>query len=132
VSSPDGRTAGRVLIIDDDEEIRHVLRLVFEIDGFEVVGEAADGAEGVAMVLSRSPDVIVVDYLMPRMNGAKTAEFVRAMAPETRIVAFSAHLEGRPQWADAFLNKARIAEIAPLLHSLIRETSPTEGRLAAE
>jgi CheY-like chemotaxis protein len=121
-----------VLIIDDDEEIRHVLRLVFEIDGFQVVGEAADGAEGIAMVLSRSPDVIVVDYMMPRLNGAKTAEMVRAMAPETRIVAFSAYLEDRPQWADAFLNKARIAEIAPLLQSLIRESPRMEGHLAAE
>ena len=53
------------------------------------------------------------------MTGEKTSEVLRALCPETRIIAFSAFLEHRPTWADAFLNKDRIGDIVPLLARLI-------------
>ncbi len=109
-----------VLIVDDDEEIRHVLRLVCETNGLQVVGEAANGVEAVTLALRERPHFVILDYMMPRLDGEGTAELLRTITPESKIVAFSAMLDTRPEWADAFLNKERIAELAPLLQSFIR------------
>ena len=108
----------RVLVVDDDEEIRHLLVILFETEGFDVVGEAADGPNGLALAIRTEPDFIVLDYMMPGMDGAETAHLLKAMAPESRIIAFSAVLTEKPDWADAFLDKNRITEIAPLLSVL--------------
>lgn len=109
-----------VLIVDDDEEIRHVLRLVCETNGLHVVGEAANGVEAVTIALRERPRFVILDYMMPRLDGEGTAELLRTITPESKIVAFSAMLESQPAWADAFLNKERVAELAPLLQSFIR------------
>jgi CheY-like chemotaxis protein len=109
----------KILIVDDDEEIRHLLRTLFEVDGFEVVGEAADGIEAIPLALKHEPDFVILDYRMPRMNGARTAEVLRGIVPEAKIVAFSAMLEAQPAWADAYLNKERILEVAPLLSAFV-------------
>ena len=111
----------KVLIVDDNAEIRHLLRTLFEVDGFEVIGEAADGVEAVPLALKHEPDFVILDYLMPRMNGAKTAEVLRGIIPEAKIVAFSAVLEAKPAWADAYLNKERIIEVAPLLSAFVND-----------
>ena len=108
-----------VLIVDDDEGIRHALRLVFELGGYQVIGEARDGVEAVALGLRHQPTFVLLDYLMPRQSGEKTAEVLRTVSPGSRIVAFSAVLSEKPEWADAYLNKDRIGEVVPLLGELI-------------
>ncbi len=109
-----------VLIVDDDEEVRHVLRLLCEDDGLEVVGEASNGVEAVPLALHLQPDVVILDYRLPRLDGEGAAEILRAVIPGTKIVAFSAALEELPGWADAYLNKARISELMPLLREFVR------------
>lgn len=112
-------TSQTVLIVDDDEEIRHVLRLLCETEGMEVIGEAATGVEAVPLALRHQPDVVILDYMLPRLDGEGAAEILRAVVPGTKIVAFSAILDSQPGWADAYLNKERISELMPLLHTLI-------------
>ena len=109
-----------VLIVDDDEEIRHVLRLLCESEGLDVIGEATNGIEAVPLALHHQPDFVILDYKLPRLDGEGAAEILRAITPDSKIVAFSAILERQPDWADAFLNKERIAEMMPLLRSFIR------------
>lgn len=109
-----------VLIVDDDEEVRHVLRLLCESEGLSVVGEATNGIEAVPLALHHQPDFVILDYKLPRLDGEGAAEILRAITPDSKIVAFSAILEQQPDWADAFLNKERIAEMMPLLRSFIR------------
>jgi CheY-like chemotaxis protein len=109
-----------VLIVDDDEEIRHVLRLICEQAGLDVVGEASNGVEAVTFALQHHPDFAILDYRLPRLDGEGAAEILRAVTPTTKIVAFSALLEERPQWADAYLNKDRVGELMPLLQTFIR------------
>ncbi len=108
-----------VVIVDDDEDIRDALRLLFELEDFEVVGEASNGLDAIPLVLQERPQVIVIDYLMPLMNGATLAQVVRGISPDTKIVAFSAVLESEPAWADAYLSKERINDVAPLITALI-------------
>lgn len=107
-----------VLIVDDDEEIRQVLRLLCESEDLDVVGEAANGVEAVPLALNNQPDFVILDYKLPRLDGEGAAEILRAVTPRSKIVAFSAILERRPEWADAYLNKDRIVELMPLLVSL--------------
>lgn len=109
-----------VLIVDDDEEIRHVLRLLCESERMRVIGEAANGAEAVPLALNHQPDFVILDYKLPQLDGAGAAEILRAVVPGTKIVAFSAFLDEQPMWADAYLNKDRISELMPLLRSFIR------------
>jgi CheY-like chemotaxis protein/anti-anti-sigma regulatory factor len=111
----------RVLLVDDDVGIRHVLRVLFEVEEFEVVGEASDGIEAVALALKHAPDFIIIDYAMPRMDGAKAATILQVTVPDARIVAFSAYLDSKPDWAHAYLNKDRIVEIIPVMQALISE-----------
>jgi CheY-like chemotaxis protein len=109
-----------VLIVDDEEEIRHVLRVLCETEGLKVVGEAANGVEAVPLALKYQPDVVILDYMLPRLDGEGAAEILRSITPGSRIVAFSAVLDEQPDWADAYLNKARIGELMPLLRTFIR------------
>lgn len=113
-------TAGRstILIVDDDEDIRDVLRMTFELDGFKVVGEADNGLDAVTLTMRHRPEFVVLDYQMPVQDGERTAYILRSVAPETRIVAFSGVMRSTPKWADAFLSKERLAEISPLIVSL--------------
>ena len=112
-----------VLIVDDEVEIRHALRLLFETEGFIVVGEASDGDAAIDLATDLAPAFIVLDYSMPHMNGQDAAVQIRKVVPDSRIVAFSALLDAKPVWADAYLNKDRISEIAPLVERLLRAAS---------
>lgn len=114
-----------VVIVDDDEDIRDALRLLFELEDFDVVAEAANGLDAIPLVLQHRPQVVVIDYLMPLMNGATLAQVVRGVSPDTKIVAFSAVLQSKPAWADAYLSKERIQDVAPLITALI----PSRPRL---
>lgn len=119
--SGEAGTAGNtVLIVDDDEEIRHVLRVLCETEGMEVIGEAANGVEAVPLALNHQPAFVILDYMLPRLDGEGAAEILRAIVPATKIVAFSAILDKQPAWADAYLNKERITELMPLLRTFIR------------
>jgi CheY-like chemotaxis protein len=69
--------SGRVLVVDDSEVIRQLIRVNLELEGFEVV-TAADGAECLEIVHGVQPDVITLDVVMPRLDGLRTAARLRA------------------------------------------------------
>lgn len=93
---PDRQNRIRVLLVDDHTVVRRGLRLVFELeDDLEVVGEAADGHEAVARVAELRPDVVVMDLLMPGMNGVEATRAIRAEYPDVEVVALTSVLEDR-------------------------------------
>jgi len=112
-----------VLIVDDDEEIRDVLRMIFELDGF-TVSEAVNGLDAITAVIQSHPEFLILDYQMPLQDGEKTAAMVRSVAPETTIVALSGVLSSKPHWADAYLSKDKLAGISPLIASLAARGIP--------
>lgn len=108
-----------VLLVDDDPMMRDLLASVFDLHGgFRIGGVAADGFEGAMLAADLSPDVVVLDYFMPRWDGEKAAEFIRKSCPRSKIVAFSAVLGQPPGWADDFLVKTDISKLVPLCESL--------------
>ncbi len=68
--------SGRVLVVDDSEVIRQLIRVNLELEGFEVV-TAADGAECLEVVRRVRPDVVTLDVMMPRLDGLRTAARLR-------------------------------------------------------
>jgi DNA-binding NarL/FixJ family response regulator len=84
----------RVLIVDDHAVVRSGLRVFFDLQpDIEVVGEAADGSEGVAMARRLEPDVILMDLLMPTMDGITAIGRIKAERPETEIVTMTSFIE---------------------------------------
>jgi len=116
----------RVLIVDDAREIRQLLRLTLELDGrFEVVGEAADGEEGIALAGELRPDRVVLDVEMPVLGGIAALPGLRAAAPDARILVFSSaseELEDAALAAGAAAYRLKgtdLAELADLLADLV-------------
>ena len=84
----------RVMIVDDHSIVRVGLTQVLEQTGeFEVVGQAADGVEAVRVAAEVSPEVIVMDVLMPRKDGVAACREIMESAPETRVVMLTASTE---------------------------------------
>jgi two-component system response regulator NreC len=82
----------RILLADDHGVVRKGLRLLLEQhEGFEVVGEAADGREAVHLAAERKPDVVVMDIGMPLLNGIGATEQILQKRPETGVVILSMH-----------------------------------------
>ena len=109
----------RILVVDDYEEMRFALVSLFESEGFEVVGEAANGSEAVWRAGEDQPDIIILDFRMPGLSAEQTANVLRHVAPEARIVVFSGYLEDEPTWADAYLPKDRISELPALVRKMV-------------
>ncbi len=86
--------ATRVLITDDHGVVRQGLRMFLSLDpDFEVVGEASNGEEALAMARDLGPDVVLMDLLMPVMDGISATEKIRAELPEVEVIALTSVLE---------------------------------------
>ena len=81
-----------ILLADDHPVVRQGLRALLESEPeFAVVGEASDGLEAVGLVERLKPNVLVLDLMMPGLNGLEVARQVRQRAPKTRVVFLSIH-----------------------------------------
>ncbi len=84
----------RVLLVDDHAVVRMGLRAFFDLQpDIDVVGEASDGSEGVAMARRLEPDVVLMDLLMPNMDGVTAIGRIKAERPETEIVTMTSFIE---------------------------------------
>ena len=83
----------RILLAEDHAVVREGLKSLLEGSGFAVVGTASDGAEAVRLCGQLQPDVAVLDFSMPNMNGAAAAAEIPRVSPKTMTVVLSAHRE---------------------------------------
>jgi len=82
----------RILIADDHDVVRSGLRHVIESQpNWQVVAEAADGKEAVQKALETKPDVAVIDYSLPLINGVEATRQIRAALPHTEVLIFTMH-----------------------------------------
>jgi PAS domain S-box-containing protein len=87
-----GRGAATILVIDDDEEVRHFIAASLEEYGHEVI-EAADGVDGIERFGATQPDLVVIDYVMPGLSGAEVAAHIVATKPDQPILFVSGYSE---------------------------------------
>lgn len=83
----------KVLVVDDTEHVLNMLVDMLELDGFNVVGKAASGLEAVDLASTTGPDVIVMDYKMPGMDGLTAARSIREANPAQPIIIYTAYLD---------------------------------------
>jgi two-component system, NarL family, response regulator LiaR len=84
----------RVLLVDDHAVVREGLRAFLELqDGIEVAGEAADGAEAVAAAERLRPDVVLMDLVMPRLDGLGAMRALRERVPGARVIVLTSFLD---------------------------------------
>ncbi len=129
-----------MLVVDDNKVIRQLIRVNLELEGFEVV-TAADGAECLEVVHTVRPDVVTLDVVMPRLDGVRTAERLRADARtrQVGIVMVTAGSlpegTGGPDGVDAYVAKPFEPEqLVETVRRLVRRGPPPEqprGQAAA-
>jgi len=133
----------RVLLADDHALVRAGMRsLLRDIEGVEVVGEAADGAQALALAERERPDVVLLDIAMKGMNGLEAAARLRELHPGIKVIILSMHaseeyvLQALRAGAAAYLIKdSATAELEIALRSVMRgETylSPAISRQVVE
>jgi two-component system, NarL family, response regulator LiaR len=84
----------RVLLVDDHAVVREGLRTFLELqEGIEVVGEAADGIQAVELAATIEPDVILMDLVMPRLDGVGAMRAVRERSPHSRVIVLTSFLD---------------------------------------
>lgn len=87
----------RILLVDDNALTRGLVRLFIESrPGLEVCAEAEDGVEGIAKESELKPDLVVLDFSMPRANGIETAEILHQVAPNTPIILLTIYKDAIP------------------------------------
>lgn len=80
----------RVMVVDDEPDIRLVVRVALEAVGHDVVAEAADGYEAVRLVPIAQPDTVVLDVMMPGLNGLDALVLLRQADPQLRVIMLTA------------------------------------------
>jgi DNA-binding NarL/FixJ family response regulator len=112
----------KALVVDDDASIRKIVAKFLFMDGFDIVGEAADGAQALEIAATVLPDVITLDVSMPGMDGLAALPELRRALPGAVIVMLSMHIEHEKhalqRGADAYVLKTQAAhELIPAIRS---------------
>jgi DNA-binding NarL/FixJ family response regulator len=85
--------ATSVLLVDDHQIVRQGLRLLLEREGLEVIGEASDGHEAVALAERLRPNVAVLDFVMPLLNGLDASLQIQRVSPQTKTILLTMYTE---------------------------------------
>jgi DNA-binding NarL/FixJ family response regulator len=83
----------RVFVIEDTPQMRLLLEQMLTLDDFAVVGSAANGASALPEMNSADPDVVVLDYNMPGLDGLLTARLIKEERPDQAIILYTAYLD---------------------------------------
>ena len=85
---------GRILLIDDTSYAKQLLNMILTNDGHEIVGEANDGIEGIELYKKLKPDLVLMDMIMPRMNGMECMHEIFKYDSKAKILFVSADSQG--------------------------------------
>ena len=117
-----------LVVADDDPDYRYFVRslLVTMADTVTFVGEAGGGEEALALVLSKKPDILVADLLMPRLNGIELTRRIKQELPDTKIILMTAYTGEANRrlafvgGADGFLDKtALVTDLLPAIRDIV-------------
>jgi response regulator NasT len=83
----------KVLLVDDTDHVRNMLGEMLELDGFSVVGKAESGRQAIDLAAQADPDVVVMDYKMPEMDGLAAARTIKNERPDQAIILYTAYMD---------------------------------------
>ncbi len=81
------------MVVEDTDHVRRMLTSMLALDGFDIVAEVASGQQAVDDVAAADPDVIVIDYKMPAMDGLAVARQVREARPQQVVILYTAYVD---------------------------------------
>ena len=117
----DGGGDIKVLVVDDTDHVRRMLDTMLSMDGFEVVGTAGDGPTAIQECDDLDPDVVVIDYMMPGMDGLECARQIRQRRPEQLVIIYTAFIDAAVEQAAADAGVALCVGKVEGLHLLEQE-----------
>jgi DNA-binding NarL/FixJ family response regulator len=113
-----------LVVVEDDPDVRFLIETIFSMDSrFSVPSSAESAEDALEAVRTEEPDIIVLDHGLGKLNGLEAARQLKELAPQTKIILFTAHaeLEARTHdelAIDAFLLKTDTARLLPLAQEL--------------
>ena len=132
-TAPEGRRATRVVLADDDVLLREGLASLLDRSGFDVVGQAGNGPELLALVRSVQPELAIIDIRMPPSHGTEglqAARVIREELPGTAIIVLSAHVEVDEAMellaggeGTGYLLKSRVTDVTEFIETVERITA---------
>jgi DNA-binding NarL/FixJ family response regulator len=124
-----------VLIVDDNSQLRAFIRgIMAQEPDLHVVGEAENGAEAIRLTHELWPDIVLLDLVMPKVNGLETLRRIKAERPDTKVIIVTVHTEdayrraAEDGGADAFLVKKTLTTaLLPTIRCMRRSMSPPDA-----
>ena len=130
MTTPADTPQQRILVVDDDPAVRESLRRSLQFNGYDVT-LAEDGAQALAAIGRSAPDALVVDVMMPRLDGLETTRALRAAGNDLPVLVLTARdsvgdrVEGLDAGADDYLTKPfALEELLARLRALLRRVQP--------
>jgi two-component system, chemotaxis family, chemotaxis protein CheY len=126
----------RVLIVDDSPSIRKMVFILFTSNGFSVCGEAENGAQAIEKARETRPDIIVLDYRMPVMDGIRAAKSLKQLMPRVPLLLFTVHDSGRLEkealaaGVTAIVSKEYACDLVAIAVKLLNGNYTAEARSA--
>ena len=123
----------RVLIVEDDSSLLFGLKKNLQFEGYEVL-TAADGEAGLGLAVDERPDLIILDVMLPRMNGFEVCEVLRSNKVETPVIFLTAKalesdkVTGLTLGGDDYMTKPfSVAELLARIQTVLRRVNASEG-----
>jgi DNA-binding NarL/FixJ family response regulator len=125
----------RVVLIDDDADYRWLFRFSLQLEhDITVIGEAEEGETGVALALQEQPDIVVMDLMMPRIDGFEATKRLKRSQPAVKVLAVTSlsvdnaiRQKVNHSGADAILDKREMATaLVPTIRSLHRPSASSD------
>jgi DNA-binding NarL/FixJ family response regulator len=121
-----------ILIADDNVRLRALIRRISAQEpDLQVVGEAGDGAEAIQLTHLLRPNIVLMDFVMPRVNGVEAMRQIKVEHPETKVIIMTVHTEdayrrtAEASGTDAFLlKKTLMTTLLPTIRSVSNSLSP--------
>jgi two-component system chemotaxis response regulator CheB len=83
----------KVLLVDDTDHVREMLSQMLRLDGFDIAGMAASGAEAIELAAATAPDIVIMDYKMPEMDGITATRAIREKSPSVPVILYTAYVD---------------------------------------
>ena len=118
-----------VVLVDDEEDIRRLVYLRIE-DDFEIIGEASNGRQAVEVIKKLDPDIVVMDLMMPHVDGLDAISELTLIAPRTKIVVLTAAgkslmAEAEGRGASGWVDKVKFdEELIGIMWSVLKKDGP--------